>query len=152
MFVSVGARYLFTEDREDVRVRGDFLRATAVVATLRCASIPTAPGPPPERPDAFFPCFGTLMILRTAATRSELISRISPISSGVGTGLPMTWALTHLLYDSFWVGGAVDVEARIASGSCIKGAPDQRRGTLSDPASLYQPSHSPVGAKGIYQQ
>jgi len=44
------------------------------------------------------------MILRTAATRSELRPRISPISSGVGTGLPMTWALMYLLYDSFWDG------------------------------------------------
>jgi hypothetical protein len=85
--VSVGARYPFTEDREDVRVREDFFRATALNAT-------------PERPDAFSPCFGALMILRTAATRSELRPRISPISSGVGTGLPMTWALMYPFYDS----------------------------------------------------
>lgn len=44
-----------------------------------------------ERPDAFsLP--GVLIILRTAATRWELRPRISPISSGVGTGLPITWA------------------------------------------------------------
>jgi hypothetical protein len=40
-----------------------------------------------------------LMILRTAFTRSELSPRISPISSGVGTGLAMVWVLTLLLYE-----------------------------------------------------
>ena len=52
------------------------------------------------------------MILRTAATRSELRPRISPISSGVGTGLPMTWTLTYLLYDSFGTAGAAEFQAR----------------------------------------
>ena len=51
------------------------------------------------------------MILRTAATRSELRPRISPISSGVGTGLPMTWALMYLLYDSFGTVGAAEFQA-----------------------------------------
>jgi hypothetical protein len=37
------------------------------------------------------------MMLRTAATRSELIPRIRPISSGVGTGLPITYALMRRL-------------------------------------------------------
>jgi hypothetical protein len=37
------------------------------------------------------------MMLRTAATRSELIPRIRPISSGVGTGLPITYALMRPL-------------------------------------------------------
>jgi hypothetical protein len=36
---------------------------------------------------------GVLMMLRTAATRSELSPRILPNSSGVGTGLPITYAL-----------------------------------------------------------
>jgi len=36
-----------------------------------------------------FSLVGVLMILRTAATRSELRPRIFPICSGVGTGLPM---------------------------------------------------------------
>jgi hypothetical protein len=40
---------------------------------------------------------GVLMILRTAATRSELRPRISPISSGVGTALPIIWALMALV-------------------------------------------------------
>jgi hypothetical protein len=40
---------------------------------------------------------GVLIILRTAATRSELRPRIFPISSGVGTGLPITWALMGLV-------------------------------------------------------
>ena len=38
------------------------------------------------------------MMLRTAATRSELIPRMRPISSGVGTGLPITYALMGTLY------------------------------------------------------
>jgi hypothetical protein len=36
---------------------------------------------------------GALMMVRTAATRSELSPRMWPISSGVGTGLPITCAL-----------------------------------------------------------
>ena len=49
------------------------------------------------KPELQWVLFGVLMILRTAATRSELRPRISPISSGVGTRLPMTWALIGLL-------------------------------------------------------
>jgi len=41
-----------------------------------------------------FDWLGVLMILRTAFTRSELSPRISPISSGVGTELPMMWVIT----------------------------------------------------------
>jgi len=52
------------------------------------------------------------MILRTAATRSELRPRISPISSGVGTGLPMTWALMYLLYDSLGQPGGNRISGR----------------------------------------
>ncbi len=37
------------------------------------------------------------MILRTAVTRSGLMPSISASSSGVGTGLPMTWAVIHIL-------------------------------------------------------
>ena len=36
---------------------------------------------------------GALMMVRTAAKRSELSPRMWPISSGVGTGLPITCAL-----------------------------------------------------------
>jgi hypothetical protein len=36
---------------------------------------------------------GVLMMIRTAATRSELSPRIWPSSSGEGTGLPITCAL-----------------------------------------------------------
>jgi hypothetical protein len=61
-----------------LRARGDFLR----VAFLRWLI---------EPPDAFSSP-GELIILRTAATRSELRPRICPISSGVGTGLPIMWA------------------------------------------------------------
>jgi hypothetical protein len=40
---------------------------------------------------------GVFMMLRTAATCSGLSPRILPISSGVGTGLPITCALMDSL-------------------------------------------------------
>ncbi len=52
----------------------------------------------PERPGAAFAGFGVLIIRRTAATRSALRPSISPISSGVGTGLPMMWAVMQIFY------------------------------------------------------
>lgn len=50
-------------------------------------------GAPPGAREVFAGV-GALMIRRTADTRPELSPRISPISSGVGTGLPMVWAVT----------------------------------------------------------
>lgn len=40
---------------------------------------------------------GLLMMARTAFTRSELTPRIWPISSGVGTGLVITYGVTRSL-------------------------------------------------------
>jgi hypothetical protein len=72
------AAYFLAADRADVRVREDLLR----LPDLRAR---------PANAVVFRP-FGVLMILRTATTRSEVRPRISPIFSGVGTGLPMTCA------------------------------------------------------------
>jgi hypothetical protein len=75
--------YRLAAARERFRAGVDFFRAEA----LRTLA---------ERPhEVSFG--GAPMILRTAATRSELRPRIWPISSGVGTGLPIMWALISLL-------------------------------------------------------
>ena len=72
------------------------------------------------------------MILRTAATRSEVRPRISPISSGVGTGLPMTWALMYPLYDSSGQpGGNCAVEHGVVHFAMTIGRPHLPRVTCA---------------------
>jgi hypothetical protein len=54
----------------------------------------------------------------------------------VGTGLPMTWALMHLLYDSFWTAGRqwmLSPQVDTADGPGIKRASVQKCGILSGP-------------------
>jgi hypothetical protein len=81
-FVRGTRTYLLLAERTLLRVAAPFFRAVlrALIERLDPVS-----------------ALVVLMILRTAATRSELRPRIFPISSGVGTGLPMMWVLMALL-------------------------------------------------------
>ena len=76
--------YLLPRTLEAVRERLDFLLKEVL---------------DPDLPVLFddFRLDGVLMMVRTAATRSELSPRMWPISSGVGTGLPITCALMNSL-------------------------------------------------------